>query len=134
MAPPALALAALAAPWAVPPAPADALGNLEVAAPQRGAADLDSLWRAGLHDRCRRSTDVDEIIVCGREPAERIAFPPIPGQVPRLIAGEAPSGAGAMAAGGCLRLCHQPVGISVNPISLLRDPMGTLRNALRGRR
>jgi hypothetical protein len=39
----------------------------------------------------------------------------------RLIAGEAPSAMAAMGAGGCLRLCEQPVMINLlDPGSIIR--------------
>ena len=131
---PLMLLASAAQGWAVPPPPADVLGNLVPPPAIRAAADYDSLWRWSLHDRCR-IVEEGEIVVCRGREAERIQFPPIPGERVRLIAGEPPGAAAALGAGGgCERLCHDPVGITIDPVRLVRDPLGALRAALRGRR
>lgn len=62
--------------------------------------------------------DPDNVVVCGRRPAEggpgdyRVPWAPEPGRIARLP-GEAPSGRDALAADQCLRLCAQPVMIDV---------------------
>jgi len=65
---------------------------------------------------CERAQDGDEIVVCGQTDHARHRLPlpvePVPG-APRRIAGEPPTGTVALAGGGCLRLCHQPVQIDV---------------------
>jgi hypothetical protein len=74
--------------------------------------------------RCRRDGDGDDIVVCGRTDDSRMRVPyePVPGEV-HHIAGEPPSGTGAMAAGQCLRLCPQPVMV---------DLIGAVRTIARG--
>jgi hypothetical protein len=96
-------------PPAIIPAPPDPLGDL---AARQAAADA----------ACRRVGFGDAILVCGR-PARsgggyRIPWVPEPGARVRLVAGEAPSATAAMSAGGCLRLCLEPV--RVNIIQALR--------------
>jgi hypothetical protein len=96
--------AALAAP-AIIPAPPDPLGDL---AARRAAA--------GAH--CLRDGEpADAIVVCGRPASAgagyRVPWKPEPGARVRLVAGEAPSAMSAMGAGGCLRLCQQPLMIDV---------------------
>lgn len=56
---------------------------------------------------CAPATDPDEIVVCGRNDAEHRIGPidPEPGEVQRPIAGEVPSAASALNAGGCLTRC-----------------------------
>jgi hypothetical protein len=85
------------------PAPPDPLGTL--AARQRAE-----------NARCGND-DPDGVVVCGRVRrvggGYRVPWQPEPGARVRLVAGEPPSGAGAMGAGGCLRLCLQPVMINL---------------------
>ena len=72
-----------------------------------------------------RPPSADEIVVCGR-PVQggggyRVPWAPEPGARVRLIAGEPPSATGAMGAGGCLRLCEQPVMLNLlDPGSIAR--------------
>lgn len=65
--------------------------------------------------RCAPDDGGDAIVVCGRIYNERYRVPydPPPGRRRRLIAGEPPSARDAMNAGGCLRLCEQPVTIDI---------------------
>ena len=89
---------------AIIPAPPDPLGDL---AARRAVAE-----RAD----CRRGALADAIVVCGRAVAGagyRIPWEPEAGARVRLIAGEAPSAMTAMGAGGCLRLCQQPLMINL---------------------
>jgi len=74
--------------------------------------------------RCPRQSDSEDIIVCGRadDQSIRIPYRPEPGAV-HHGAGDLPTGREAMAAGGCLRLCSQPVMI---------DVIGTARALARG--
>ncbi|HYD11333.1 MAG TPA: hypothetical protein VEC11_00650 [Allosphingosinicella sp.] len=75
-------------------------------------------------ERCRQGVG-DDILVCGR-PARagggyRVPYRPEPGARVRLIAGEPPSAMAAMGAGGCLRLCQQPVTVNLlDPGSIVR--------------
>jgi hypothetical protein len=100
---PVLAEPAPARARAIIPAPPDPLGEL---AARRAAGEA----------ACRRSGLADQIIVCGR-PARgegyRIPWVPEPGARVRLVAGEAPSAMSAMGAGGCIRLCYQPVMVDI---------------------
>lgn len=68
----------------------------------------------------------DEVVVCARtgEHPARLPLPvaPEPGSVVR---GEA-TGTGAMAAGGCLRLCQSSVGIDLKMAKQLVDGIGRL--------
>jgi hypothetical protein len=102
---PGAARAAPASP-AIVAAPADPLGMVE--AVRRAAA-----FRAVYEEAdCARDAATGEIFVCGRRPrgaGMRIPWQPEPGARVRLIAGEAPGGPAAMGAGGCLRLCQQPL-------------------------
>jgi hypothetical protein len=65
---------------------------------------------------CEPSSNPDEIVVCGRNDNERHRLPlpvePVPGAPQRQL-GELPTGGDALSAGGCLRLCHQPVQVDV---------------------
>lgn len=110
----------LAAPlWAFPTASADPLGDAARAAQ---ASPISTEIRGADAQGC--ADGGDSILVCGRrgrrEP--RPQFAPLPGAVPRLVAGEPPSGAAALAGGGCIRLCHQPVKV---------DLIGTARTVAR---
>ena len=122
------ALALAAAPWGMPPPSADPLGDIEraAAAARLFGSDEES---ADQEMRCDQVGD-DAIVVCGRrERVQRMAFPPIPGQRRRLIAGEPPSAATALAGGGCIQRCEGSVGISLDPVELLRDPVAALKRA-----
>lgn len=105
-----------AAPIAIPgiiSAPSDPLGEV---------ARRVSLADSG----CAITDSPDELVVCGRRRIGgglRIPDEPEPGARIRLTAGELPSAMAAMNAGGCLRLCHQPVMI---------DIIGTVRAVQRG--
>ena len=97
---------AFAQPSAIVPAPPDPLGDLAV---RRALADPADA-------ACRRGALADAIVVCGRAVAGagyRVPWEPEPGARVRLIAGEAPSAMTAMGAGGCLRLCEQPLMIDL---------------------
>jgi hypothetical protein len=61
----------------------------------------------GGSGRCGPASAPDEIVVCARNDAQHRIGPidPEPGEVQRLVAGEVPSGAGALGAGGCLTRC-----------------------------
>jgi hypothetical protein len=59
-----------------------------------------------LRPDCSRDSSEEEIIVCGNRDDERFRVPPsepVPGARRRLIAGEPPSGAGALADGALSR-------------------------------
>jgi hypothetical protein len=99
--------AALALPAAIPgviAAPPDPLGD--VAREMGRRAD----------PACSRDESEADVVVCGRRQRGgglRIPDEPEPGGRVRLTAGELPTGMAAMNAGGCLRLCSQPVIINV---------------------
>ena len=118
--------AALAGSWALPPPSADPLGDVQRAARLRSVEQASSALAP--QRGCVRTGD-EEILVCGR-PAVDIRIEPSP---PRGL-GEIRSGMAAMNAGGCLGDCRGFVGITVDPIRLIRDPVGALRDALRIRR
>jgi hypothetical protein len=68
----------------------------------------------------------DEIVVCAREGEHPARLPlPIEPEPGRIVRGEA-SGMGAMAAGGCLRLCQSSVGIDLKMAKQLIDVVGRL--------
>ena len=73
----------------------------------------------------------EEIVVCGRthRQPERspLPFARDPGEVVHH-AGESGSGTGALAAGGCLTRCEQPV--SVNPIAIILAAPKVIRHIL----
>ncbi len=103
-------LIAMAIPWALPAMPADPLGDVQRAADQASAAQ-----QAGVAgDATCGVTELDAIIVCGRRSRTyRPVYPPEPGARRHLIAGEAPSGAAALNADECHRLCHRPVRVEL---------------------
>jgi hypothetical protein len=89
-----------------------------VAAPPDPLGDIARAAARGGHgfSRCD-SDDPASIIVCGRRAAAgaagyRVPYEPVPGEV-HHIAGDLPSGTGAMGADGCLRLCEQPLKIDI---------------------
>jgi hypothetical protein len=85
-----------------------------IAAPPDPLGALAARQRAE-NARCGND-DPDGVVVCGRVRrggGYRVPWEPEPGARVRLVAGEPPSGAGAMGAGGCLRLCLQPVTINL---------------------
>jgi len=116
-----LLLLPLAAAWpgaarGVPPAPAifaapaDPLGAIEA---ERQAAALRAVYEVVF---CGRDAATGEIVVCGRRPRGagiRVPWEPEPGARIHLIAGEPPGGLAAMGAGGCLRLCPQPLRVDL---------------------
>lgn len=118
--------AALSGPWAMPALPADPLGDIEI---RTALARIEQGHGAPLPG-CDRAGDGDEaIVVCGRGARfQRMVLPPMPGARRRLIAGEPPSAAAALGP-TCVGLCGRGVGISINPIALLRDPVGELKRA-----
>lgn len=94
-----------------------------VVAPPDPLGDIAARQRAE-EARCQRDGG-DAIVVCGRPMrgggGYRIPYEPEPGARVRLVAGEAPSAMAAMGAGGCLRLCEQPLMINLlNPRSIVR--------------
>jgi hypothetical protein len=94
-----------------------------IAAPPDPLGDIAEQRRAD-EERCRRGAG-DAILVCGRLAqgggGYRIPYEPEPGARVRLTAGEPPSAMAAMGAGGCLRLCEQPVMINLlDPGSIVR--------------
>lgn len=106
-------LAALAA--AAAPSLAAADPGL-VTAPPDPLGDIARAAARGGHGRCA-DDDPASIIVCGRRAAGgpggyRVPYVPVPGEV-HHIAGELPSGSGAMGADGCLRLCEQPLSVDI---------------------
>jgi len=117
-------LAPLALAW-----PASALADPPALTAEEALAAYDSEFEAVMASarslrRCPRRGDSEDIIVCGRadDQSMRIPYEPEPGAV-HHIAGDLPTGGQAMAAGGCLRLCPQPVMI---------DVIGTARALARG--
>ena len=86
-----------------------------IAAPPDPLGALAARQRAE-NARCGND-DPDGVVVCGRVRrgggGYRVPRQPEPGARVRLVAGEPPSGAGAVGAGGCLRLCLQPVTINL---------------------
>jgi hypothetical protein len=116
-----LALIGVSAPCAaqVPSAP---VASSIIAAPPDPLGDIATRRQAD-EERCRGAADA--IIVCGRlvrgGGGYRVPYQPEPGARVRLIAGEPPSAMAAMGAGGCLRLCEQPVMINLlDPGSIIR--------------
>ncbi|HMG46598.1 MAG TPA: hypothetical protein VK614_03970 [Allosphingosinicella sp.] len=108
------AVAAIAALW-----PAAAIAGPPITTAEEAIAAYDAefdevMASARAVRRCRRDGDGEDIIVCGRgdDAAMRVPYEPVPGQV-HHIAGDLPTGRDAMAAGGCLRLCPQPVMVDV---------------------
>lgn len=117
-------LAPLALAW-----PAAALADPPIATAEEALAAYDAEFDAVMTSarslrRCPRQSDSEDIVVCGRadDQSMRVPYEPVPGQV-HHIAGDPPTGGEAMAAGGCLRLCPQPVMI---------DVIGTVRALSRG--
>ena len=91
--------------------------------------------RAYRRDPCRSGGDEDDIVVCGRRDEDarfRVDPEPVPGARRRLIAGEPPGA--TLSDGGCYRSCPGSVGIAIDPILLLRDPVAALKQALHIRR
>lgn len=66
--------------------------------------------------RCRREAGEDEIVVCGRtdDARMRVPYEPAPGARVRLIAGEPPSGMGA------LNAAASPRGPGIDMIAVIR--------------
>ena len=118
---------ALSGPWAMPALPADPLGDIETRA---ALARIEQVYAAPPPECDRGAGGDDAIVVCGRGARfERMVLPPLPGARRHLIAGEPPSAAGALGP-SCIGLCGRGVGITVNPIALLRDPVAELKRAL----
>ena len=108
------ALILLAAAW-----PGAAFADPPAATAEEALASYDAEFAAVMRTarsprRCPRTADGEDIIVCGRtdDQSMRVPYEPVPGEV-HHIAGDLPTGREAMAAGGCLRLCPQPVTIDV---------------------
>ena len=117
---------AIGGPWAMPAMPADPLGEIDARA---AIARIERGFAAPPPD-CDRAGAEDAIIVCGRGARfERMTLPPLAGARRGLIAGEPPSAVAAFGS-SCIGLCARGVGITVNPIALLRDPIGELKRAL----
>jgi hypothetical protein len=105
------------------PGAASALPVVPMAAPGIIAAPPDPLADAARRSALRVDLDCnagrseDEVVVCGRRRLEsgslRVPYEREPGARIRLTAGELPSARDALSAGGCLRLCPQPVMINV---------------------
>lgn len=91
------------------------VSSMILTAPPDPLGDIAARARTA-EERCR-DADPDSIVVCGRlvrgGEGYRVPYEPEPGARVHLVAGEAPSATGAMGAGGCLRLCHQPVTIDL---------------------
>jgi len=86
--------------------PAAALADPPVTTAEEALAAYDARFQEMMADaraarRCRRGGDEGDIVVCGRSEDARMRVPyePEPGARTRLIAGEAPSGVGALGAG-----------------------------------
>lgn len=117
-------LAPLALAW-----PAAAFADPPAATAEEALAAYDAEFDAVMASarslrRCPRGSDGEDIVVCGRadDSNMRVPYEPVPGEV-HHIPGDLPTGGEAMAAGGCLRLCSQPVMI---------DVIGTARALARG--
>ena len=82
----------------------------------------------GGSGRCAPATQPDEVVVCARNDAEHRIGPvdPEPGEIPRLVAGEAPSAAGALGAGGCLTRCPNGGLDVIEVVSAVRRGIGRL--------
>ena len=78
--------------------------------------------------RCTPATEPNEIVVCARNDSENRIGPidPEPGEVPRLVAGEVPSAAGALGAGGCLTRCPAGGLDVIDVVNALRRGIGRL--------
>jgi hypothetical protein len=117
-----LALVGAASP-ALAQVPSAPVASSIIAAPSDPLRDV-AARRLADEERCRSGT-ADSIVVCGRlvqgGGGYRVPYRPEPGARVRLIAGEPPSAMAAMGAGGCLRLCEQPVMINLlDPGSIIR--------------
>lgn len=132
-----MALSRMALSLALLLAPAPAAGQAIIAAPPDPLGDIAR--RQALEGRGFLAADPGcvggseaEIVVCGRRSEDyRVPYEPEPGSPPVRAMGELPRPGDL--GGECHRMCHQPVGVSINPIRLIRDPVGTLRDMLRGR-
>src|SRR5437868_9410494 len=90
---------------------------------EHNARILDAMGNIDGVARCPRGGPGDDaIVVCGRDTGFRERLPlgsqPEPGARHRLIAGEVPTGRDAMTDADpdrCVRLCEQPVMISIIP-------------------
>ena len=113
--------------WAFPEEGADPLRSLREPAGQVAVP--------AAQPGCESEEGDAEIVVCGGrpQPAIRIPFERVPGERIPLIAGEAPSAMAALNMRECVQRCHSPVGISFDPVQLIRDPVGTIRGLFRRR-
>ncbi|HEY0412431.1 MAG TPA: hypothetical protein VGD66_04750 [Allosphingosinicella sp.] len=119
----AFAAPAFAAPPDAPPAGAAPL-TAEQALKNYYDGFSDAMRGAG----CAPTGTVDDIVVCGRgAPAQRGDFPRAPGEIVRH-ANEPGSGRAALTAGGCDRLCSQPLRLDV--IKIVRGAPAALRRLL----
>ena len=111
-------LAVVTGPWAAAAAAVEPTAEATLAAYNRQIHEM--MDARSTSRRCAPEIGDDAIVVCARTESERyrIPFDPPPGERRRLIAGEPPSARDAMGAGGCLRLCEQPV--SVNLVEAVR--------------
>lgn len=104
-------------------APSAPLAAGIIAAPSDPLGDI-AARRREEEERCQRGL-LDSVTVCGRlvqaGGGYRLPYEPEPGARVRLVAGEPPSAMAAMGAGGCLRLCEQPVMFNLlDPGSIIR--------------
>lgn len=107
-----LALVAFGQPAAAPAAAPDPTAEEALAA---WDAEFDAVMAdARSRRRCPRGSNGEDIVVCGRadDQTMRVPYEPVPGEV-HHVAGDLPTGGEAMAAGGCLRLCSQPVMVDI---------------------
>lgn len=106
-------LAVAIGPWPVSAAAVEPTPEATVAAYNRQIHEMIDA-RANSR-RCAPEVSEDAIVVCARTDGARYRVPydPPPGARRRLIAGEPPSARDAMGAGGCLRLCEQPVSVNI---------------------
>ena len=90
----------------------------------------------GPRTRCPSSSDDDEIVVCGtrEDDGYRVSAARIPGAPQRLVAGKPPSGMAALNMRECIQRCPSSVGVSIDVVQLLSDPVGALRDAFHVRR
>jgi len=82
----------------------------QVTAEEAAEIHRETFSVAGKRD-CAVGADPEEIVVCGKTGTSyRIPYVPEPGA---RVANDSPNGMSAMSAGGCLRLCHQPVSVDL---------------------
>ena len=101
-------------------APAPVAAGQAAAQPARTAEDAMANYRQTFESvrelDCPTPEDPEEIVVCGRPsgaPDPNRAPLPIGPEPGARIVGDVPSGRASMSAGGCIKLCPQPVMVDV---------------------